>query len=316
MEILFSFKPGEDLRKRMERKFPSIRFSYYEKWLDAWDKLPSADALVTYGDDITEQVLDRAEKLQWIMVMSAGVEKLPHQSLDKREILVTNARGIHRIPMAEMAMAYLLHHAKRLAVFHAQQEKRIWNRKVEILELYGKTLLVVGAGAIGSEIGKYAQAFGMKTIGINRRGTDVTGFDEMKPMSHLMTVLPDADYVLSVLPSTPATRGIFTEETFQNMKDGAVFINMGRGDAVNEGALLRALKSGKLAAVYLDVFGEEPLPENSPLWSEENVWITPHISATTAMYLPRAFEIFEENLGEYLRGGKNFINVIDLKRGY
>lgn len=316
MRIISSFEVGQETEDRLKGQFPEVNFSFYKNIKEAEEALVSTEVILTYGSDITEEIIDKATALKWIMVLSAGLEQLPIKKLIERNILVTNVRGIHAIPMAEFAFGYMLQHAKKLAAFAKQQEQKNWKRLVPLKELYGQTLLVVGAGAIGSQIAKYANVFGMNTIGINTSGRNVAEFEEVFPISELNHVLPKADYVVSVLPSTERTKNVYNLKQFQMMKEDAVFINMGRGDAVNEADLLKALSTGEIAHAYLDVFNEEPLPEAHPFWNHENITITPHLSAVTDLYLPRGMEIFEENLRTYIKGGNEYINRIEMERGY
>lgn len=316
MLVLARVQRNDELEKRLQEQFPNVDFLYIKSQEEILNHISEAEVFVTYGEDVTEEILNKAEKLKWIMVMSAGIEKLPFQLLKERNILITNARGIHKIPMAEFVFGYILQYAKQLNVFVQQQKERVWNRKVPLQEIYGKTLLVVGAGAIGSQISQYGRAFGMHTIGINRSGSKNEAFDETYSREHINEVLPKADYIVSVLPNTSETQYVFTKEQFKLMKKEAVFINVGRGNAVKEEDLLEALNNGELAHAFLDVFEKEPLPENHPLWTCDKVTITPHLSAITNMYLPRAYEIFAKNLHIYINNEKNFINVIDLDRGY
>lgn len=316
MVVLLRIQRNKELEKQLQAQFPNVNFIYIKDKDEIIKYIPGAEVFVTYGEDLTEDVVFEAQKLKWIMVMSAGVEKLPFQLLKERNILVTNVRGIHQIPMAEFVFGYILQYAKKLDVFLKQQSEKVWNKKVPIQEIYGKTLLVVGAGAIGSQISQYGCVFGMKTIGINRSGNKNEAFDETYSKERLNDVLPIADYIVSVLPNTTDTQYIFTKEQFKLMKKEAVFINVGRGNAVKENDLLEALKKDELAHAFLDVFEKEPLPEDHPLWTSEKVTITPHLSALTNMYLPRAYEIFTKNLRIYVNNKKNFINVIDLDRGY
>lgn len=315
MHVVGTILRNDELERNVKKQFPDVEFTYVRK-VNELASLESVDVLLTYGDDVTPDVISRMPNLKWIMVMSAGIEKLPIRVLKARKIIVTNARGIHKIPMAEFVFAFILQHAKQLHVFLAQQRENVWNRKVQQQEIYGRTLLVVGAGAIGSQISTYGKAFGMYTIGINRSGNSNPDFDETYSIDQLNDILPNADYIVSVLPNTVHTNKVFTKEQFLHMKRTAVFINVGRGNAVNEIELMNALNEGQLAHAFLDVFETEPLPVDHPFWPSEKVTITPHLSAITDMYLPRAYEIFVKNLRNYIEQGENWVNLVDLNRGY
>lgn len=316
MKVIIAARCDENLQKRLRKTFPAVQFSFFPGLQDVGNELQQAEVLVTYGMNLTVDVLDRAKNLRWVMILSAGLDHLPLEAIKERNIILTNVRGIHKIPIGEFVMAFMLQYVKKFPFFQKEKEKKHWNRDVQIDELYGQTLLVVGAGAIGSHIARLAKGFGMRTLGIKRTASQNESFDAIYPLSKLNEILPKADFVVSILPSTDETKNVFTKEQFSLMKPSSVFINVGRGDAVKEADLLDALNQGKIAHAYLDVFQKEPLPETHPFWTCENITITPHITGVTAPYLNRAMEIFEKNLQLYLDGKKHMINVVDLERGY
>ncbi|MDQ0175718.1 D-2-hydroxyacid dehydrogenase [Bacillus chungangensis] len=315
MQVLLTLNPPPFLKEDMHATFPQIYF-HYEKLSAAENILPHAEIIVTYGEDLTVEHLEKAKRLKWIMVASAGLEKMPLAQIAERNILVTNARGIHKIPMAEFTIGLLLQHMKQFPVIWQQERENIWNKRVPMGELYGKTIMVVGAGAIGSEIAKLSKAFSMTTIGVNASGNSVAYFDQMLRADEIAEGLKRTDFVVSVLPSTEKTQHFFQKEHFIAMKESAVFINIGRGDVVQESVLIDALKKEEIAHAYLDVFQTEPLPADHPFWSMNNLTVTPHISSKSKQYLPRVFDIWKHNLHTYIRNGNDYLNVIDLKRGY
>jgi phosphoglycerate dehydrogenase-like enzyme len=316
MQVVATVGRNEALEKRIQSEFPTVQFTFLKKMKEIGENRYTAEILVTYGEDLDEKLINEMKNLRWIMVMSAGIEKLPLDAIKKNHIIVTNARGIHKIPMAEFVFGYILQYAKQLPLFKKQQSEKVWNRKVHLQEIYGKTMLVVGAGAIGSQISRYGKTFGMHTIGINRSGKENPDFDATYSLEQLNHILPEADYVISVLPNTVSTNKIFSRQQFFKMKKEAVFINIGRGNAVDEQALMEALEEGQLAHAFLDVFEKEPLPADHPFWKSDKVTITPHLSAISDMYLPRAYEIFVKNLWNYVNKENNWINLVDLNRGY
>ncbi|MEK4031041.1 MULTISPECIES: D-2-hydroxyacid dehydrogenase [Bacillaceae] len=315
MKIIFTFRPPRAWQGKLSMAFPEEEFSYY-KSIDEAENLSEAEVIVTFGEDLTEYHINSCTNLQWIMVASAGMEKMPFKAIEKRGILVTNAKGIHKIPMAEFTMGYMLNHVKRFPELLDLQKKKIWNKRLEIGELAGKHLLVLGTGAIGTEIARLAKAFRMGTIGVNRSGHQSDCFDEIYTMDKLSMLLPEADFIVSVLPSTDETKHLLKEKHFKAMKETAVFINVGRGDLLEDEVLMNALQNKEIAHAYLDVFTEEPLPEKHPLWNEERVTITPHISSVTSEYVPRALEIFMHNLEIYKENGSDYENKVNLKKGY
>ncbi|KAF0820478.1 D-3-phosphoglycerate dehydrogenase [Bacillus sp. ZZV12-4809] len=316
MNIVSSIMPPEELSQEVVRDFPEGEFLFFDGIEAAGESFFSAEVFITYGEDLTEEHINKTTKLKWIMVMSAGMDEMPLKSCKEKGILITNARGIHKIPMAEFALGTMLGHVKQKALLMENEKARVWNRNLPIEELHGKTLLIIGVGAIGGEIARLAKCFGMKVAGVNRNGRENPWTDGIYPVSGLTQILPEADFIVSILPSTPETKHLLKEEHFIAMKDSAVFMNIGRGDLVEEKVLLSALEKNQLSHAYLDVFENEPLPEGHPFWSMENVTVTPHLSSRTKNYLPRSFEIFKHNLHTYIKNNKDYMNVIDLERGY
>lgn len=316
MKVVSSAKLKTVQKEKLVNNYPNLRFYFLKDMEEAKEELLDADILITYGEDLTAEIINNVECLKWIMVISAGLDEMPFQSIQEKGILVTNAKGIHKIPMAEYTIAMILQIARQAKRLIENEQSHVWDRRVPMTELSGKTLGILGAGAIGTQIANYARVFNMKIIGFNRDGRKVDGFDEIVTKETLDELLIKSDFIVSILPSTPETDGILNKHTFKLMKKTATFINIGRGKNVVEKDLLAALKSGEIAHAVLDVFGQEPLPKEHPFWGMDNVTVTPHISAISAHYLPRAIEIFETNLKVFINGGKDYLNIVDLDKGY
>ncbi|WLR51278.1 D-2-hydroxyacid dehydrogenase [Bacillus tianshenii] len=316
MKALASFDPKESLKNQVIEEFPSIEFTFKQNMGEAKHLLPEADILVTYGEDLDESLIRSAHNLKWIMVVSAGMEKMPFEAIDEQGILVTNAKGIHAIPMAEYTIGMMLQTARRAKELYELEKKSEWNRKIKMVELAGKTVSILGAGAIGTEIARLCKAFRMKTKGMNTSGRDVENVDEVFSVEQLSEVVKEADFIVSVLPSTEKTKRLLEEKHFKVMKEEAVFINIGRGDVVDENLLIKMLQEKQLSHAVLDVFEQEPLPKHHSFWNMEEVTVTPHLSGISKMYLPRSFEIFEHNLKVFVSGEGEYVNKIDVKRGY
>lgn len=253
----------------------------------------------SFGDDM-------GGKLKWIHTTSAGVDRLP-ESMRTSDVIVTNSSGVHPIPISEHVFSFILMSARGLHVsFRAQIEKGEWERnfqKFNVAELPDQTIGIVGVGRIGQEVERLARLFGMKVLTV----TSKTG--------NLDKLLKDSDYVVNCLPLTPHTHHFFDKKKFLKMKRSAFFINIGRGKTVDEEALIKVLKAGKIAGAGLDVTEEEPLPKSSPLWNLKNVILTPHYSGWTPHYMDRVIEIFCKNLKAYLKGRK-MPNLVDKQKGY
>lgn len=313
MEVLFTFLPSEEMKQDIVKDFPDVKFhfAYKDK-----SKLPSANVLVTYGEDLDEEDIAAAKQLKWIMVASAGVEKMPHQAIAERGIIVSNVRGIHKTPMGESILGHLLALKRSLPEIYENQRNHTWKRKFRSTELYGSTALILGPGAIGSEIGRLLQAFGVMTIGCNRSGNQAEYMNEIISFDELLAKLPEADIVISVLPSTPETKNLLGAEHFKAMKEDAIFMNFGRGDLVDEEVLFEAMNKESIACAVLDVFEQEPLPGDHPFWTMDNVIISPHVSSKSGKYLERAMDIFLPNLRQWLDEKKEPTNLVNMEKGY
>lgn len=313
MNIYFTFDPRPDLKEDLVKNFPDQEFVFQNR-ID--DGLKNADIVVTYGEDLTEKHVDEAEHLQWIMVCSAGLEKMPLKEIAEKGIVVSNVRGIHKTPMAESVLAHLLSYHRSLPWIYGKQKQREWSRKHKSTEIQGTTALILGPGAIGGEIGRLLQAFGVKTIGCNRSGHTAAYMDDMVDFANLESVLPQVDTVISVLPSTEETHYLLKDNHFKAMKDTALFMNFGRGDLVETDVLKRALEQKEIAYAVCDVFEDEPLPEDHPFWTMDNITVSPHISSQSSRYLERSMEIFKPNLEKWLKGEQDVTNKIDPLKGY
>ncbi len=314
MRIYFTFEPRPDLREPLLAQFPQVDF-IFENGLSN-EELTKADVLVTYGEDLTEDNMQYATKLKWIFVASAGIEKMPAQAIMERGILVSNVRGIHKTPMAESILAHILAIKRAVPWIYEQQKTREWSKKARQTELYDSTALILGPGAIGSEVGRLLQAFGVITIGCNRSGNAAPYMDKMISFAQLNEALPSADIVISVLPKTRETTHLLKEEHFAAMKSSVIFMNFGRGNLVDEKVLIQAIQAEEIGYAVLDVFEEEPLSSDHPLWTLPNVVVSPHISSHSSRYVERSLEIFKPSLTKWLKGETDLENVMDLSRGY
>ncbi|EUJ25463.1 hypothetical protein MFLO_15416 [Listeria floridensis FSL S10-1187] len=233
MKIVFTMAIPEELQQAQANKFDAHTY-YYTDDIQNFKQLKDIDVIVTYGANLTETIIKQASALKWIMVFSAGVDGLPKEIIQKRNITVTNVRGIHALPMAEFVMAYLLDDVKQLHYFKAAQHDKRYESEHPVVELGQKTIIVAGTGAIGSQIATFAAAFGMQTIGLNTTGHPVDAFGETYPLEKAVEHIGRADYFVSVLPKTPETNGIYDQIFFDAFPKSAVFINIGRGNAIKK----------------------------------------------------------------------------------
>lgn len=280
------------------------------------------DAEIAFGW-FPPSLLPEADALQWIQSWAAGADWLfdREELTAKPDLVVTTSSGVHAAPVAEHALGMLAMLARRFpSMLDAQRERR-WTGDDytydTMMELTGGTLVLVGTGAIGQRIARLAAALDMHIVGVRRTpsGEPVPPISETVGPERLHDALATADATVVTLPKTRETEGLFDQAAFATMKPGALFVNVGRGEVVQESALVEALQSGPLRGAGLDVFEDEPLPEDSPLWTLENVVLTPHIAGITPHYPERAATLFIENLRRWRRG-KPLNNVADRAHGY
>jgi phosphoglycerate dehydrogenase-like enzyme len=260
-----------------------------------------------------------APRLRWVQGTAAGageqVRAAALQADDLARITFTTSSGIHGSQLAEFAMLGVLAFNKDLPRLLRDKADRHWDH-YPVRELAGQTMLIVGLGSIGEEIARRAKAFGMRVVGVNRSGaTPSRDVDEMHGIDGLDDLLSAADAVVLALPSTHETARLLDARAIGLIRDGAVFVNVGRGSVVDEDALVAALESGRIRGAALDVFATEPLPPESPLWNLPNVLISPHTAALSIHENARIVELFCENLRRYL-AGEQLLNRVDPKLLY
>lgn len=236
------------------------------------------------------------KKLKYIQLTSAGFDRVPIDYINEHEIKIYNARGVYSIPMAEFALCGVLQFIKQSRLFYKNQNNHIWEKSRTLGELLGKTVLIVGAGNIGSEVAKRFSAFDASVIGVDITDDDRKYFDKVELLDNLDEQLKIADIVILTLPLTDSTREMFDKSKFDLMKKSSIFVNIARGPLVVESDLINSLKSGDISGAVLDVFGEEPLNENSPLWDMDNVILTPHNSFVGENNNKRMFNVIVNNL--------------------
>lgn len=270
------------------------------------------------------KLLPDLPNLRWFQQWGAGADWLmQHPELAKNDFVLTNVSGVHAVPISEHILAYLLAFARGLPRAVRNQAAVVWQRGADwpetapgLSELAGKTMLLLGVGAIGERTAKLAKGLELRVVGVRRNPERAAGYvDEMVGLNGLHDALPDADFVVLTLPLTKDTHHLIGETELRAMKDTAVLVNIGRGGLIDEQALVRALQEGRIAGAGLDVFETEPLPETSPLWGMDNVIVTPHTAGDTPHYDERALAIFLDNLRRY-RAGEPLTHVVDKELGY
>ncbi|MEQ9592892.1 MAG: D-2-hydroxyacid dehydrogenase, partial [Cyclobacteriaceae bacterium] len=269
----------------------------------------------THLDDLPEL----APNVKWLQATSSGIgQKLHKLKYDLRmpDSIFTSARGVHAQPLAEFCIMIMLAFSKKLLLTLESQRNKHWARFAGT-DLRNKTIGIIGMGKVGVEVARMAKCFGMKVLGMKREveGIDISALnvDELYGMNQFERILPRSQYLVLIAPHTPESEKMIGRKQLEMLPEGAILINIGRGALVDQHELIKSLRSGHLGGAGLDVFEEEPLPQDSPLWNMENVIVSPHSGSTSDSENALITDIFCENLRRYLKG-EPLLNVIDVEK--
>ena len=309
--ILVLSKNIEDYKKEFNKKnFPDLKIHFAESIEEANKYIHNIN-IILGNPNLTSQILHNAQKLEWVQSTFAGVDSLCKQKL-RKDYILTGVKGIFGPLISEYVFAYILSFERNLFEMKNNQLNGNW-LPLSYRNVSELTIGIAGLGSIGKHVAKTASHFGMHVLGLKNTFTKVDYVDEVFESNNIESFLKNLDYLILTLPSTPATKHLINSNTLNMMKKSAFLINAGRGSVVDEKELINALNSNTISSAVLDVFENEPLSEESPLWSMNNVHITPHISAIS---FPRQIvKIFEDN---YLRFVKKapLKHIIDFNKGY
>jgi phosphoglycerate dehydrogenase-like enzyme len=309
MNLLILEQRAEEYKKSLQPKFPELTIHAAQKEDEIGDFIEKTDILL--GIRISDEQIRRASRLKWIQALTTGVDYLINLPSLKKDVLITSTRGIHGPQVSEMAFLLMLALNRNFPQVVRNQDQRVWERWPAKL-LYQKKVGILGVGVIGEEIAKKCKAFGMTVFGIDIIKRKIDAIDCFYGPEDLLKVVQEVDYLILVAPRTPETEKIIGAKELSSMKPTAFLINLGRGELVDEEALIQALDSGKIQGAGLDTFYQEPLPKDHPFWKMKNVIVTPHVAGMSDIYVTQALSIFEENLRRFLKGERrNLINLID-----
>ena len=255
-----------------------------------------------------------ARRLRWVHVAGAGVDTVLFPELASSRVILTNSRGVFDQAIAEYVLGLMLVFAKDFATTFELQRRHVWRHRATE-HLRGQTLLVVGAGGIGRTIGRLARCAGMRVSGVARTARADRDLGRIAAVRDLPDVVGQADYVVIATPLTPKTKGLFGAAAFRRMRPTARLINVGRGPVVDEAALLRALRSRRIAGAALDVFMQEPLPPGHPFWDAPGLIVSPHMCGDFRGWTSALSQLFVENYRRWRRG-MPLLNVVDKTLGF
>ncbi len=277
---------------------------------------------VTIMLDVDQKLLNELlelpeSKLNFIQLISTGIDYLPLDKLAEKNIILANGRGLQKNSVSETVLGMLLSYQRGILESSKQQEKHLWQHpKGQMTTMVNKKILITGTGIIPQQLAKILSLLGAEISGVNTTGHLVENFSATYSLENLPKAVKNQDIVINLLPGTPATDQIFTEEIFSLMKTGSIFVNVGRGNAVILKDLVAALDAGQLSFAALDVFPKEPLVNTSVLWTHPKILVTSHIAGLTEDLNDRFFDLAAENLQYYLENGLPKINLVSYDKGY
>jgi D-2-hydroxyacid dehydrogenase (NADP+) len=293
---------AEAYAQHLREHFPKLAVFPVENLAELDAGLDDMDVLVAFGIAIDDNIIRRATRLKWIQSLATGVDHFLRCPSLRAETILTSARGIHGPAMRETVATLMLtlsHDTPRLV---RQQAEHRWDRSQPWSLVARKTAVLVGTGVSGGAVGELLQAFGMRVIGVSRTPRAEKGFDEIVHTDTLPQTVRGADYLVNIMPGGPQNANLIGADVFRAMKPTAFFVNIGRGETVDETALIEALRERRFAGAALDVFRTEPLPADSPLWDMPNVFVTSHIGGLFDEYEDYVMPLLSENMHHFLSG--------------
>ncbi|HGG0418613.1 dihydrofolate reductase [Clostridium botulinum] len=313
IKALFTYNYGKENMKKIENLGYDITV-INEKEIQYKDQLKDIEVMVCYNPFNTLDI-SLMKNLKWIQLSSTGVDQVPKDVVLKNNIIVTNNNGGYSIPIAEWIVLKTLELLKNSKEFYKKQQNKIWKLDTSLLELWGKTIGFIGTGSIAQEAAKRFLAFNVNILGVNTKGRDVEYFNKCYPKDNIKEMVSKCDVVIVSIPYTKETENLVDENVLSSMKERALFINISRGTIVDEKKLIQNLKLGKIKGAALDVFEEEPLLKDNPIWALENLIITPHNSWISEKRNIRRFDIIYENLKRY-KEDMELKSIVNMNRGY
>jgi D-2-hydroxyacid dehydrogenase (NADP+) len=312
-KILFIGAPEADagtFEERARADFPGISLLATNERAEALLHAPDAEIIIGHHFQFDEPLLERAPQLRWIQSLTTGTDAIVRLSALRPETLLTSTRGMHGPQMSELVFLHMLALARDLPRMQRNQAAARWERWPQPL-LWGKSVVIVGVGAIAEALAPRCKCFGMKVIGVSASHRVPAGFDAMYGREELLQATAQADFLVILVPYSAQTENMIDARVLAVMKGSAFLINVARGGVLDEQALLQALRAERIAGAGLDVFRDQPLPADNPFWREPRVLITPLLGGMSNIYLEQAYPIVSANLRHFLAGRLDaMLNVV------
>ena len=312
--VLILTEVQEAMRARYKamllERFPQLTINVVGHHTQVDPYISDTDILLCFGPPMADHVVRDAPKLKWIQSLGTGVDNIVDLPSLGKDVLVTNVRGIHGAPVSEATIAFMLSLARDMPRSVRAQDNSKWERWPSAL-LAGKTVGILGVGLIAEYLAPICKTLHMTVVGISSSPRETKGFDRVAHRNDLVKIAPELDFLVVLTPLTPETRGIIGEKLLSAMKPTSYLVNVARGGVVDEPALIAALEAGKIAGAGLDVFSQEPLPPDNPLWKTKNVTIFSHLGGYSQGYEDRAMPTIAGNMAKFLAGDhKSMINIV------
>lgn len=301
--------PDDHLAAGLEAARAGVRARRYDDMDAAWDDLADADVVMSFGSLIDDRLFGHARRLRWFQVLGSGTDGIFDRPDVPSDLIVTSARGVTAIPVAETAMAYLLHLARDIGTLVRDQQQRLWRRRLPTL-LGNKRLLVIGTGAAARALATRAHAFGMRVTAVSASPRPIVEFDAVVPRTALPEQAARTDFVVVLAALDQSTRGMVSAEVIGNMPDGAALVDLSRGGVTDRDALHDALHAGRLRGAVLDVFPDEPLAPAAPDWTVPGLLVSPHIAGAHDAYAQWLLPLLTGNLVCF--GSGKFASMVNL----
>ncbi len=297
--LLLAHRDSGFFAPKLRAAFPQINLITATELPAVDDRLAEADIIMAVDHPFNDTRLALASRVKWIQVMTTGTDAVERSRALRKEVIVTNMRGVQGPQLAEMAFLYMLNLARRFPEMLDNQRKHLWKRW-DMVRLVGKTALVIGTGVIAAELAPRCKAFGMQVIGVSRTPRELPAFDRVEGYDRLKALAAEADFLILIAPYSKLTHHLVNAELLAAMKPSAFVLNLARGGLCDEAALVEALRTRRIAGAGLDVFSAEPLPADHPLWTLDNVIMTPHCAGSSVDNLSMQWPIVETNLRCFL----------------
>ncbi len=285
----------------VRRECPSMTFGVARNTEEALKICAEAEVLLAMAHDVTDELISHMPRLRYLCALSAGTDRLETLTALRPDVRVTSSRGIHGPQMSELAFLHMIALSRNFPRMQRNQQNHVWERWPQKL-LFGKTAVIAGIGPIAEELAARCVAFGMHIIGVSDARTGAQNFEKMFPRAHLQDAAGLADFLIVLVPLSAQTRHLIDDGVLSAMKPEGILINLARGPLIDEQALIRALRDGRIAGAELDVFETEPPPDDSPLWGMQNVIITPRIGGMSDVYGDQVLPLVVHNLHCFAQG--------------